>query len=191
MPRLAFINKMDKVGASFASRGGPRSAERLGARPVAVQIPIGEEAAHREVIDLVRMKAITFDDETKGAAYRVTEVPEEMLPAARQARAELIEACAELDDTVLARFVEDRVEAITDSDIEGALRRARSRCAPCRCSADRLTGTRGFKCCSTPCVPTCPRLWTCRPRAAVRPAVVKRPSVLRTTTRRSARWRSR
>ncbi|APR85638.1 Translation elongation factor G [Minicystis rosea] len=123
VPRIAFINKMDKVGASFAAAVAS-IRERLGARAVAVQIPLGEESAHRGVIDLVRMKAITFDDETKGAAYRITEVPEEMLPVARRARAELIEACAELDDAVLARFVEDRVEAITEADIEGALRRA-------------------------------------------------------------------
>ncbi|MFT3767529.1 MAG: elongation factor G [Minicystis sp.] len=123
VPRIAFINKMDKVGASFAAAVAS-IRERLGARAVPVQIPIGEESAHRGVIDLVRMKAITFDDETKGAAYRTSEVPEEMLPAARRARAEMIEACAELDEAVLAKFVEDRVEAITEAEIEGALRRA-------------------------------------------------------------------
>ena len=60
----------------------------------------------------------------RAAAYRIDEVPEALLPEARRARAELIEACAELDDAVLARFVEDRIEAITEADIEGALRRA-------------------------------------------------------------------
>jgi elongation factor G len=122
VPRLAFVNKMDKVGASFA--GAVASIrERLGARPVPVQIPLGEESAHRGLIDLVRMKAVVFDHATRGAAFSVAEIPAELLPASRRARAELLEACAELDEAVMDKFVHDRAAEITAAEIEGALRR--------------------------------------------------------------------
>jgi elongation factor G len=120
VPRLVFINKMDKLGASFAGAVASIRA-RLGAVVVPVQIPVGEEAAHRGVIDLVRMRAALFDDPT-GATFVDAPIPDELVADAALARAELVEACADLDDAVLEKFVAGRAFEITASEIERALR---------------------------------------------------------------------
>jgi elongation factor G len=120
VPRIVFINKMDKLGASFAGAVASIRA-RLGAVPVAVQLPIGEEAAHRGVIDLVRMRAVLFDDPT-GAVFIDAAIPDELAQAAERARAELLEACADLDAAVLEKFIDGRLDAITAIEIERALR---------------------------------------------------------------------
>jgi elongation factor G len=119
VPRIAFVNKMDKVGASFAGAVASIRA-RLHAPAVPVQIPIGEEASHRGVIDLVRMRAVVFDDAT-GRDYTVTAIPEELAAAAALARAELVEVCADLDEGVLEKFVAGRVTQVTEGEIERAL----------------------------------------------------------------------
>src|SRR6185437_9183109 len=89
--------------------------------PVPVQIPIGEEAAHRGVVDLVRMRAVFFDDST-GATFVDAPIPDELVEPAERARAELLEACADLDDAVLEKFVAGRASEITTTEIERALR---------------------------------------------------------------------
>jgi elongation factor G len=122
VPRIAFINKMDKVGASFAASVAS-IRERLGARAVPVQIPLGEESAHRGVIDLLRMRAIVFGGATNGA-FTIEDVPAELAEAAAIARAELCEACADFDDGVLERVVEGRAAEITEEELQRALRKA-------------------------------------------------------------------
>ncbi len=120
VPRLVFIHKMDTLGASFVGAVASIRA-RLGAVPVPVQIPVGEEAEHRGVIDLVRMRAVLFEDPT-GATFVDAAIPDELVPQAERARAELIEACADLDDAVLEKFVAGRAAEITEVEIERALR---------------------------------------------------------------------
>jgi elongation factor G len=121
VPRIAFVNKMDKVGASFEDCVASIRA-RLGANAVPVQLPLGEESAHRGVIDLLRLEAVVFDDASKGSSFEVIAVPAELLPAARRARASLVEACADVDEGILAAFVEGRSDEVTAEALERALR---------------------------------------------------------------------
>ena len=104
VPRIVFCNKMDKTGASF-EQCLKDIKERLGARAVPIQLPIGAEAAFIGIVDLVRMKAVVWDNEELGATYHDEEIPADMLDAAKQARADMIEACAELDDKAMEDYL--------------------------------------------------------------------------------------
>ncbi len=122
VPRLAFINKMDRAGADFFSVVH-EIREKLGAHPVPVQIPVGAEEYFQGMIDLVHMKAIIYnDDETLGATFEIMEVPEELIEEAEEWRGKLVEAVAEVDDTLLERYIEDH-ESITPEEIITALRK--------------------------------------------------------------------
>ena len=104
VPRIAFLNKMDRVGADFS--GSVQSiVDRLEANPVAVQLPIGKEADFRGVIDLVSMKSYLFNDETLGADYVVEDVSPDLLPTAQEYRNKMIEAVAEFDEAVLEQYL--------------------------------------------------------------------------------------
>ncbi len=105
VPRICFINKMDRVGADFFKSVGTIK-EKLGARPVPLHVPIGAEDKFRGMIDLVKMKAITFDDETMGAKYQEIEIPAELMEQAKEYRAALEEAAAEVDDALMAKYLD-------------------------------------------------------------------------------------
>jgi elongation factor G len=106
VPRIAFINKMDRVGANF--EGSVQTMiDRLGAHPVPVQLPIGAEADFTGVIDLVNMKAIVYKDDL-GQNCEITDIPAELADAAQQARTELIEAVAEYDDELMEDYLEEQ-----------------------------------------------------------------------------------
>jgi elongation factor G len=105
VPRIVFCNKMDKVGADFF-RCLSDIVERLGARPVAIQLPIGSESQFRGVIDLVRMVGVVWDDETLGAKYHDIEIPAELAEQAREYREKLVEAAVELDDEAMTAYLE-------------------------------------------------------------------------------------
>jgi elongation factor G len=120
VPRIAFMNKMDRVGADFFMSVNSM-IERLGAKPVPVQIPIGAEDVFRGSIDLVGMKAIYFDDETLGANYTEGEIPEEMLPKAHEYREKMIEALADVDDTIMEKYLSR--EEISVEEIKKVLRK--------------------------------------------------------------------
>jgi elongation factor G len=121
VPRIAFVNKMDRVGANF-----PRCVDmmrtKLAAKPVAIQIPWGIEAEHRGVIDLVEMKAIDFRDETLGAKFEVVEIPEDLRAEADVYREKLIETVAETDDALLEKYLHGGKVGV--DEIKAALRRA-------------------------------------------------------------------
>jgi len=121
VPRIAFINKMDRMGADFERCLG-MIQERLGASPVAVQIPLGKEQDFRGVIDLVNMKAVVWEDSTLGAAYHSIEIPEEFRTEAEHYRGALLEAIADMDEGLLEKYVEG--QAISIEEIEKALRSA-------------------------------------------------------------------
>ncbi len=104
VPRIVFCNKMDKTGASF-EQCLKDIKERLGARAVPIQLPIGSEAAFKGIVDLVRMKAVVWDNEELGASFHDEDIPADMLDAAKQARADMIEACAELDDKAMDDYL--------------------------------------------------------------------------------------
>ncbi|HEY2390587.1 MAG TPA: elongation factor G [Candidatus Angelobacter sp.] len=121
VPRICFINKMDKMGADF-EHAVDTIRKRLNARPVAIQIPIGQEAAFKGVIDLVEMKAIYWRDETMGAKYEVEEIPAELKKKAEAFHAQLVESVAENDDDLLHKFLEG--ENITADEIKKSLRKS-------------------------------------------------------------------
>jgi elongation factor G len=122
VPRIAFVNKMDRAGADFFSVVH-EIKEKLGSNPVPVQIPIGAEENFLGMIDLIQMKAIIYnDDGALGARFDVTDIPAEMLDEAEEWRGKLIEAVAEVDDTLLARYIDDH-ESITQEEILTALRK--------------------------------------------------------------------
>ena len=121
VPRICFINKMDKMGADF-EHAVDTIRKRLNARPVAIQIPIGQEAAFKGVIDLVEMKAIYWRDETMGAKYEVEEIPAELRKKAEAFHAQLVESVAENDDDLLHKFLEG--ETISAAEIRKSLRKS-------------------------------------------------------------------
>jgi elongation factor G len=119
VPRICFINKLDRAGASF-DRSFESIISRLGANPVALQIPIGLEDQLKGVVDLVGMKALIWKDETKGAEYETVEIPADLQGAAAAAREKLIEAVASIDDDLMHKYLEG--EEISESEIRKALR---------------------------------------------------------------------
>ena len=121
VPRISFINKMDRVGADF-DRAVETMRERLKANAVPIQIPVGNEDSLRGVVDLVELKAIFWRAETLGAKYDVGEIPEEMNELVAARRAQLIERVSEQDDELFSRFVEG--ETITEADLKAGIRRA-------------------------------------------------------------------
>ena len=121
VPRICFINKIDKMGADF-EHAVDTIRKRLNAKPVAIQIPIGQEAKFVGVVDLVDMKAIVWNDETMGAEYVTEEIPAELKKKAEAFHAQLVEAVAETDDALLHKFLEG--ETISAPELRAALRRA-------------------------------------------------------------------
>ncbi len=120
VPRICFVNKMDRVGADF-KRTLEQISTKLGGNPVAIQLPIGSEDRFKGVIDLVRMKAITYKDETLGADYVVEEIPAEYVAEAKEFHEKLIEKVSEADDKILEKYLGG--EEITEAEIKAALRK--------------------------------------------------------------------
>ncbi|TKB93455.1 MAG: elongation factor G [Nitrospira sp.] len=119
VPRIAFMNKMDRIGADFY--GSVQSIiDRLGAMPVPIQIPIGREAEFRGSIDLVRMKGFFYDDETLGAKYKVDEIPEALLAQAKEYREKMLDAVAEFDDQVMEKYLSGH--PLTEEEVMRAIR---------------------------------------------------------------------
>ncbi len=119
VPRIAFMNKMDRIGADFY--GSVQSIiDRLGATPVPIQIPIGREAEFRGSIDLVRMKGFFYDDETLGAKYKVDEIPEALLAQAKEYREKMLDAVAEFDDQVMEKYLSGH--PLTEEEVMRAIR---------------------------------------------------------------------
>jgi elongation factor G len=121
VPRIAFINKMDKVGADF-EMCVDSIRERLGAVPVAIQYPLGVEDDFRGVIDLVTMKAAVFDEESKGQKYEWQPIPDDLLPRCRALREAMIEVCADASDAVMEKFIAGDLASVTPAEIHAALR---------------------------------------------------------------------
>jgi elongation factor G len=121
VPRIVFCNKMDKTGASF-EQCIKDIKERLGAKPVPIQLPIGAETSFKGIIDLVRMKAVVWEDEQLGAKYHDEEIPADLKDAAELARAEMVEACAELDDQAMDDYLNGK--EISNETIKKLLRKA-------------------------------------------------------------------
>jgi elongation factor G len=120
VPRICFVNKMDRIGANF-KRTFEQIVTKLGGNPVAIQLPIGAEDKFVGVVDLIKMKSITYKDETMGADYIVGEIPADMLEEAKQFREQLIEKVSEADDKILEKYLHG--EDISEEEIKAALRK--------------------------------------------------------------------
>ncbi len=105
VPRLCFVNKMDRTGADYF-RCIDMIVDRLGAKPLVTQLPVGEEAGFKGVVDLVSMKAVIWDEETLGAKFHETDIPEDLLEQAREYREKLVEVALEEDDDALEAYLE-------------------------------------------------------------------------------------
>jgi elongation factor G len=121
VPRICFINKIDKMGADF-DHAVDTIRKRLSAKPVAIQIPIGQEDKFKGVIDLINMKAIVWVDDTMGAEYLTEEIPAELKKKAEAFHAQLVESIAENDDEILHKFLEG--EEITADELRASLRKS-------------------------------------------------------------------
>ncbi|MBE0565123.1 MAG: elongation factor G [Krumholzibacteria bacterium] len=121
VPRIAFINKMDRLGADFG-RAVQSMVERLGARPVPVTIPVGVEDTFRGVVDLVEMNARIYHEDDLGMTFDTTAIPEETADVAAAARATLVETLGEVDEEIMELFVAEREPTV--AQIQAALRRA-------------------------------------------------------------------
>jgi elongation factor G len=120
VPRICFVNKMDRIGADF-KRTFDQIISKLEANPVAIQIPIGSEEHFKGVIDLVKMKAITYKDETMGADYIISDIPADLADEARHYREQLIEKVSEADDKILEKYLKG--EEPTEDEIKAAIRK--------------------------------------------------------------------
>jgi elongation factor G len=121
VPRICFINKIDKMGADF-EHAVDTLRKRLNAKPVAIQIPIGQEAKFVGVVDLIQMKAIIWKDETMGAEYVIEEIPENLKKKAEAFHTQLVETIAENDDDILHKFLEG--EIISPEELKKSLRKS-------------------------------------------------------------------
>ncbi len=120
VPRICFINKLDRAGASF-ERSFDSILKRLGANAVAVQIPIGLEVQLKGVIDLITMKGLVWNDETKGAEYETVDIPADLVESAKEWREKLVEAVSSIDDDLMMKYLEG--EEISEDEIRAALRK--------------------------------------------------------------------
>jgi elongation factor G len=123
VPRIAFVNKLDKVGADF-QMNLDSMRERLGVTPVPVQWPVGQEDQHRGMVDLVRMQAAIFQDDSLGAKYTWEEIPADLTDKCVELREKLIEACADLDEAIMEKFLDGKADEVTPEQIYAAVRKA-------------------------------------------------------------------
>ena len=121
VPRIGYVNKMDRSGANFFEVVR-QVKDVLGATPCPIQIPIGAEENFKGVIDLVKMKAILWHDETMGAEYEVDEIPENLLAEAEEWRDKMLETLAEVDDALMEKYFDDPA-SITEDEIKAAIRK--------------------------------------------------------------------
>ena len=121
VPRICFVNKMDKAGADF-EHVVDTIRKRLGARPVALQIPIGAEANFKGVIDLIEMRAVVWHDESMGAEFSIEPIPADLQKKAEAFRTQLIEVIAETDDVLLEKFLEGELPTI--AELKAGIRQA-------------------------------------------------------------------
>ena len=120
VPRMAFVNKMDRAGADFLRVVG-QIKDRLGSNPLPIQLPIGAEENFEGVVDLLRMKAIYWDDATKGSKFELKDIPEDMLELAKEKREEVLEAAAESSEDLMEKYIEEG--DLTIDEIKKALRK--------------------------------------------------------------------
>ena len=121
VPRIAFVNKMDRVGADFI-KGVSAIRERLGTNPIPIQLPIGKEEKFRGIVDLVRMQAVVYEEDSLGSKFSVGEIPPEMADASAEYREKLIECLADYDEDLMEKYLNE--EALSHEEIIRVIRGA-------------------------------------------------------------------
>ncbi len=121
VPRIAFVNKMDRVGADFI-KVVSAIRERLGTNPLPIQLPIGGESKFRGIVDLVRMRAVIYDEDSLGSNFNVEEIPPEMVDIAGEYREKLIECLADYDEGLMKKYLDE--EALSHEEIAKVIREA-------------------------------------------------------------------
>jgi len=188
VPRIAFINKMDRTGADFF-KAVQSMVDRLGAKPVPIQIPIGTEDAHRGVVDVVEMRAITWSDDL-GTKTEVGDIPAELMEQANEYHHQVIDAVADHDEELLETYLEDE-SSVTAEMLKRALRAATLDGSVTPVLLGSRSRTRESSRCWTPSSTTCRARSTCRRcTASTRARATSSRERLRTTSR-SRRWPSR
>jgi elongation factor G len=122
VPRLAFVNKLDKIGADFQMNLDSMK-DRLGCIPVPITWPVGQEDQFRGIVDLIRMQAAYYDEGSQGADFRWEEIPEDLREVCKQRREAMIEACADVDEGIMNKFLEGNSAQISEAEIYAALRK--------------------------------------------------------------------
>ena len=135
VPRLGYVNKMDRSGADYYDVL-VQMRDVLGANPVSLVIPIGQEETFKGVVDLLKMKAIIWHDETQGAEFEIDEIPDDLKDEAEEWRGKLIEAAAEFDEALMEKYF-DNPDSITEDDIKAAIRKGTlaMECTPMLCGS--------------------------------------------------------
>ena len=121
VPRIAFVNKMDRIGADFF-HAVQMMKEKLGAHAIPINLPVGEGDLFRGIIDLMKMKAIMFNEETLGTLFEEVDIPVDLMPLAQKFRTEMLEAVSDVDDTLLEKYLEGK--EISEAEVKKVLREA-------------------------------------------------------------------
>src|SRR3990167_5292017 len=119
VPRIVFVNKMDRMGADFL-RVVAQIKQRLNSTPVVLQLPIGAEETYQGVIDLIKMKAIYWDDESKGMTFKYEAIPADLLSKSEELRHLIVEAAAEASEVLMEKYLEG--ESLTEEEIKSSIR---------------------------------------------------------------------
>ena len=135
VPRIGYVNKMDRSGADYFDVL-KQMKDVLGANPVSIVVPIGSEETFRGVVDLIKMKALVWDDETQGTEYEEIEIPAEVMDDVEEYRGKLLEAAAEFDESLMDKYFEDP-ESLTEEEILAAIRKGTlaMECVPVLCGS--------------------------------------------------------
>ena len=136
VPRIGYVNKMDRSGANFFDVVS-QMREVLGANPVALCVPIGAEESFKGLVDLIKMKAILWHDETMGADYDVEDIPADLVDECNEWRDKLLESASEFDEELMMKYLDGDVENITEEEIIAALRKGtlELKCVPMLCGS--------------------------------------------------------
>ena len=156
VPRLAFVNKMDRAGANFL-RVYKQIQERLGANPVPIEIPIGAEENFRGVVDLVKMKAIYWDESTQGMRFEEQDVPAELVEQAKEWREKMVEAAAEANDELMHKYLEGTALSVEEIHKGLRIRTIKNEIVPMLCGSA-----------STRSKASARSAWTCAPAGSTR-----------------------
>ena len=135
VPRLGYVNKMDRSGANYYDVL-QQMKDVLGANPVSLVIPIGQEETFKGIVDLLKMKAVIWHDETQGAEFEVDDIPADLLDEAQEWREKLVEAAAEFDEALMEKFFDDP-DSITEAELIAAIRKGTisMQCTPMLCGS--------------------------------------------------------